>query len=127
MKFKVSTFGPTGLFVADRKINWIKDFREQTGCSLKESKDVADWLTYELNGRRASYLVLDSQSDIKFRFLTSNVMIKLGTPTLIANIEPVETPRDAAIVELERTAARLIKLGEYKKARDVLKILVNSH
>ena len=131
MKFKVYTFSATSL-VTERPVNWIKEFRDQTGCGLKEAKDVCDWLRHELGDRRAKFLVIDTDVYPQFSFLDSNVMIQLGTPELIQKIilpakSKPKLTRPTAIVELERTATRLIKLGEYKKARDVLKILVNAH
>ena len=127
MKFRISTFGPNG-FVSDRKINWIKDFREQTGCGLKEAKDVADWATSELGSRRASSLVIDTTmvSNFNFSFLEQCAMIEVGRCTMVERITPPEVPRSKVTLELERTANKLIKLGDYQKARAVLKILVNA-
>lgn len=128
MKFKVFTFGDVAL-VSERPVNWIKEFREQTGCGLKEAKDVCDWLRLELGERRAKFLVIDTDLQPNFRFLDSNVMIQVGLTKLIQQIKTDVKPkltRPTAIVALERTAAQLIKLGDYQKARAVLKILVNT-
>ncbi|MND76878.1 hypothetical protein D3C76_77670 [compost metagenome] len=126
MKYKVFTFSATAL-VSERPVNWIKEFRDQTGCGLKEAKDVCDWLRGELADRRAKFLVLDTDVEPNFRFLDSNVMISLGAADLIQRFDVKSKPkltRPTATVVLERAAARLIKLGDYSKARDVLKILI---
>lgn len=129
MKFKVFTHSTTG-FVGDRKIHWIKEFREETGCGLKEAKDVSDWLTRTLDSSRTylrgQYLVLDTNVNPEFRFLIDCALIEVSRTTLIKRIKPV-LPRPTAVVELERTANKLIKLGDYEKARAVLKILVNAN
>ena len=125
MKFRVSTSSSNG-FVSDKKIHWIKEFREQTGCGLKDAKDVADWIERMLVGHRPSAMVIDTAVETQFRFLRDCALIEVGRCKMIQRIKPVLS-RPTAIVELERTANKLIKLGDYQKARDVLKILVNAH
>lgn len=124
MKYKVFTCTDAG-FVSDKKIHWIKAFREQTGCGLKEAKDVADWIDRSVHGSRPSTVVIDTNVEIQFRFLNACAMIEVGRCSMISRIKPVLS-RPTAIVELERTANKLIKLGDYQKARAVLKILVNA-
>lgn len=126
MKFKVSTFSANG-FINERKINWIKEFREQTGCGLKEAKDVADWITCQLHGRRPSFMVIDTDLEPQFQFLINCALIEVGRALMIERIpqSKQKLPRPAATVTLERAANRLIKLGDYKKARAVLKILAD--
>lgn len=129
MKFKVSTHSSNG-FVGDKKVYWIKEFREQTGCGLKEAKDVSDWLTRNLDSSRSylrgQHLVLDTNVEPEFRFLSHCPPIEFGRCDMIKRITPTLS-RPTAIVALERTANKLIKLGDYEKARAVLKILVNAH
>lgn len=125
MKFRVSTFSSNG-FIRDKKIYWIKEFREQTGCGLKDAKDVADWIDRMLVGDRPSAISIDTAVETQFRFLRDCALIEVGRCKMIQRIKPFETPKDYAVVELERTARRLILKGEYQKARAVLKILVNA-
>lgn len=124
MKFRVSTFSSNG-FVSEKKIHWIKEFREQTGCGLKEAKDVADWIDRMMVGHRPSAMVIDTTKETQFRFLRDCALIEVGRCKMIQRIKP-ELTRPTAVVLLERTANRLIKLGDYEKARAVLKILVNA-
>lgn len=124
MKFKVSAFSANG-FINERKINWIKEFREQTGCGLKEAKDVADWVTNQLHGRRPSFLVLDTKLEPQFQFLINCALIEVGRALMIERIpESGEVPVDPSEAVLKSAAIKLIRMGSIDRARDVLKILI---
>jgi hypothetical protein len=125
MRFKVSAFCTNG-FVGDKKVWWIKEFREQTGCGLKEAKDVADWLTMHMLGR-ASFVIIDSELEPQFSHLERNTVVALGGANLISRYDVPTKPVKAAPKPndvLKNTAIRLIRLGAISEAREVLKILI---
>ena len=122
MKFKVSTFSSAG-FIRDKKISWIKEFRDQTECSLRDAKALADWLELRIGSNHRPTLILDTDVEREFHFLHTCLMIELGRANMIQRIK-VDPKKPNSTDVLKNTAIRLIRMGEFGQARDVLKILM---
>lgn len=129
MKYEISVKTKDGYHVVDDAVRWIKAVREETGCGLREAKDLRDYLTQELTRMGVQYSVITFMVDpAKLTFLgflgyvrSSGHMVKPAASTAAIG---VVNPRNHADELLKQTAIKLIKLGEYSKSIDVLKILI---
>ena len=122
MKFEVSIYSSEGFRVDHRSVNWIKDFREQTGVSLREAKNVCDWVRDQLMTCQQTSFTLDTDLNQDFKFLDESTTILAGFPTMIKVAG--KTPGIDANQVLKNTAIRLIRMGAISQARAVLQVLL---
>lgn len=148
MLFEVDPCTNSTLDVEQRAVNWIKEFRYQTGLGLRESKDVCDFVRLckrsgeygSANGR----VIIDTSVYTKMKFLDDWVkthrnvsMIRMVNFDIAARTTSREqharltgntNQKPKAPVKpndvLKNTAIRLIRMGAISEARDVLKILM---
>lgn len=124
MKLKIQTFTKNRDFVLDRPVNWIKAAREELGCGLKEAKDLCDTLRAVLreeeNPHSITSVVVDTKKLQFLSFLETCVMAK--DRHIAKDIKPAV--RKTADDLLKDTAIKLIRMDEFGKAIDVLKIVI---
>lgn len=122
MKFEVTIYGSEGFRADHRPVNWIKDFREQTGVGLREAKNVCDWVRNQLMTCQQTSFTLDTDLNQDFKFLEESATILAGFPTMI-KVAGKTSGIDANQV-LKNTAIRLIRMGAISQARAVLQVLL---
>lgn len=122
MRFEISTHCETGE-VERTPVGWIKQFREETGAGLKQAKDVCDILRNHFGGSLfGKTVVLDTAQFPEVDFLNDiNFDTRMFTRLDRMVVVPAESPQSKV---LKNAAVRLVRLGAFSEARDVLKILM---
>lgn len=153
MIFEVDPHPNSACDVELQFVNWIKEFRHQTGLGLKESKTVGDFLRASLaEGANRSIngkIIIDTNLYTALHYLDDCAVAKSGRTGIIrlvnfdirnrttsreeharltsGEIAPkaVATKRPATANDiLKTTAIRLVREGFISEARQVLKILM---
>lgn len=131
MKFRVRTYTKDRHFVDDNPVMWIKATREELGCGLREAKDLCDTLRSMVrqksdmdrsNPRHTTSVIVDTDQLTFLKFLES-AMAKKSERHIADSIQSHPVPKSADDI-LKQTAIRLIRMNEYSKAIDVLKIVI---
>ena len=125
MQFKIRTFTKTRDFVNDRPVNWITAVREELGCGLREAKDLCDTLRAVVREapipHRITSVMVDTQKLPFLNFLEHCVAPK--DRHIVDGIKSATVPKSADDL-LKTTAIKLIRMDEFSKAIDVLKIVI---
>lgn len=124
MKFRIVT-SVNGHSVTEHAVHWIKAFRAATDLGLRDSKWTCDAIRNKLSELHyyPAHIEIDTTVDTQLAFLDDLNSLSFGD--MIQRVGHVPTTAtDPSIVLLERTAIRLIRMGSYDKARDVLRILI---
>jgi preprotein translocase subunit SecE len=119
MKFRIATSSDNGTAL-EKPINWIKQFREETGIGLRDAKwvcDVVRSIAPMVNPPK--FVVIDTDRHPELEFLN-----ELTRETKLVRWYSSKTPAATANTVLTNTAIRLIRMGAISEARDVLKILM---
>jgi hypothetical protein len=143
MMYEISAVTDGGVGIAD-KIRWIKQFREEVGCGLREAKNLCDYIDARI--QRGGKIVIDTKFQTQFAYLDNYPRIRQGYSIMArmvnrgfksedneldqilnkidAKILRNSKPSKSADVILKQTAITLIRGGHIKHAKGVLEILM---
>lgn len=126
MKFRIRTYTQDRHFVDDNSVMWIKATRAELGCGLREAKDLCDTLRTMVrnagrNPHSIDHVVVDTDKLPFLKFLEHCLASKRRHIADSIKSSPVAKSADDL---LKQTAVKLIRMDEYSKAIDVLKILI---
>lgn len=140
MMYEISAVTDGGIGNSN-KVRWIKQFREEVGCGLKEAKDLCDYIDARI--QRGSKIVIDTKFQTQFAYLDNYPRIRQGYSNMARMVNlgfksednevdqilnkigaKIAKPSKSADAILKQTAITLIRGGNIRQASKVLDILM---
>lgn len=140
MLYEISAVTDGGVGITN-KVRWIKQFREEVGCGLKEAKDLCDYIDARI--QRGGKIVIDTQYQTQFTYLDNYPRIRQGYTTMARMVNrgfksednevdqilakigaKINKPSKSADDILKQTAITLIRGNHIRHAKGVLEILI---
>lgn len=125
MKFRIKTYTKNHEFVDQCAVQWIKATRNEFDCGLKEAKELCDVVRTAVRATevpsRTTSVIVDTD---RMPFLKWLERRAVGKKHHIANVVDESSAAKSADDILKSVAVRLIRMNEFGKAIDVLKIVI---